>query len=139
MSAQSGNAYTFPLIAKDTLTNADTLTKSIHITEGISELGIQVVVNKLSGTLAGKAYLYQSLDGKNYLLTDSASYTAVPVVGSAARGTVVTATGTNVATFYKTETPSCYYVVQSLTSGTVSAVFTVSYTARKKSVIQKYQ
>jgi len=132
-NAQSGNAYTFPLIAHDTLTNTDTIAKVIHITEGDNQLGIQVVLNKLSGTVAGNVYLFQSLDGSNYVRTDSSTY------GVIQPNTQFTPTGTNIATFYKTWTPSCYYLVQIVSSGTVSAPIKVSYTARKTSVIQKYQ
>lgn len=140
-SAQSGNAFTFPILPKDTLTNADTLTKPIHITQGLKDLGIQVVVNKLSGTLAGKVVLYQSLDGVNYTGTDSVTtYGGIPsAIGSAARNTVVTPTGTNIVTFQKTGTPSNYYLVEIITSGTVSAAVKVSYSGRIQSIIQKYQ
>jgi uncharacterized RmlC-like cupin family protein len=94
-------ATIFPLIAGDTLTTSssrDTVTKVITATAGYSALGIEVVTTKVSGTVAGKAYLYSSLDGVNYTLTDSSSAFANQT--------------TNVAFFTKTGgLPYVYYKV----------------------------
>ena len=125
-------AYKFPTVAGDTLTNVDTVSKVITASAGYSVIGIQVGLTKLSGTVAGKAYLFQSLDGLNYLLTDSASYTATPTFpATITNGAAITPTVTNIATFYKQTTPSVYYLVEVVSSGTGSAIATVSYTARQ--------
>lgn len=94
-------ATLFPLVAGDTLTTSssrDTVTKTFTATAGYSALGIQVVTTKVSGTVAGKAYLYSSLDGTNYTLTDSSAAFADQT--------------TNTAFFTKTTTPYVYYRVR---------------------------
>lgn len=70
------SASLFPLAAGDTVSTSssrDTVTKVISVTAGYSALGIQVNATKISGTVSAKAYLYSSLDGTNYNLTDSSS------------------------------------------------------------------
>jgi len=129
--AQSGYAYVFPTQAGDTLTNTDTVSRLIPATSGYSALGVQVSVNKLSGTLAGKAYLFSSTDGKNFALTDSAVYVSTPTITSTAYyNGPITPTYTNVAQFTKNTVPFVYYLVQAVSSGTVSAPVQFSYTAR---------
>jgi hypothetical protein len=126
-NAQFGRAASFPLVAGDTLTNTDTVAKVITATAGYSASGIQVNLTKLSGTVAGKAYLYQSLDGINYVVTDSASYTTLSTTTPSIQSPSVTAT----AMFSKNPVPSVYYEVVATSSGTVSMVCRVLYTLRK--------
>lgn len=93
-------ATIFPLVAGDTLTTSssrDTVTKIITATAGYSALGIQVVTTKVSGTIAGKAYLYSSLDGTNYTLTDSSAAFANQTTNTA----FFTKTGGIPYTYYK--------------------------------------
>lgn len=118
------NATLVPLVAGDTLSQSatsDTVTKIIKATAGYSALGIQVNQTKLSGTGSGKVYLYGSLDGTNYLLTDSSS--------------AFTDITTNVAFFTKSTTPYTYYKVQArpmgAATGTQSAIVRVYYVLRK--------
>lgn len=69
-------ATTMPTVAGDTVITSgslDTVFKTIPVTAGYSALGIQVQGTKVSGTIASKAYLYSSLDGVNYVLTDSSA------------------------------------------------------------------
>lgn len=80
-----------------TTASLDTVQKVITATGAYATLGIQVVTTKLSGTVVGKAYLYSSLDGSNYTLTDSSSAFANQT--------------TNVAFFTKTSVPYTYYRV----------------------------
>lgn len=112
------------LVAGDTLvmsSSSDTVSKVITATAGYSALGIQVVQTELSGTTAGKAYLYGSLDGTNYNLTDSSAAFADQA--------------TNVAYFTKTTTPYVYYKVQCRPMGAATATFSgivrVYYVLRK--------
>lgn len=124
IETKAQNATLLPLVAGDTLsqsTSSDTVTKVIRVTAGYSALGIQVVQTKLSGTGSGKVYLYGSLDGTNYNLTDSsAAFTDVT---------------TNVAYFTKTTTPYTYYKIQArpmgAATGTQSAIVRVYYVLRK--------
>jgi hypothetical protein len=124
-TAFAQRATLFPLIAGDTLTTStsrDTVTKVITASAGYSALGIQVVTTKVSGTVAGKAYLYSSLDGTNYTLTDSSSAFANQT--------------TNTAFFTKTTTPYVYYkvTVQDAIGGSTSTqanIVRVYYVLRK--------
>jgi len=118
-------ATLMPLIAGDTLVTSssrDTVTKIITATAGYGALGIQVVTTKISGTVAGKAYLYSSLDGTNYNLTDSSAAFANQT--------------TNTAFFTKTTTPYVYYkvTVQDAIGGSTSTqsnIVRVYYVLRK--------
>jgi hypothetical protein len=110
-SVKAQSAILFPLIAGDsinTIATKDTVFKVIPATAGYSAIGIQVVTTKISGTVAGKAYLYGSLDGVNYVVSDSSA-------------AFVDQT-TNVAQFTKSNAPFTYYQVQVRESG--SAVST---------------
>lgn len=130
--AQFGSAATFPLVQGDTLTNTDTIAKVITASAGYNAIGIQVKVNVLSGTLAGKVYLYASMDTRNYALIDSANYVVIP---AGATGSVFGPPigYTNVATLNETKAPFTRYLIASVSSGTVSAPIQVSYTLRKYS------
>lgn len=123
--AQNGTAAAFPLAAGDTLTNVDSVSKVIKCTAGYNAMGIQVLVNKLSGTLSGKAYLFESMDGTNFQIHDSASYVATQT------SSYYTPTYTNSATFNKVTTPGVYYQVLVVSTATVSAPVKVLYTQRK--------
>jgi hypothetical protein len=104
-------ATQFPIVAGDTVitsTTADTVSKVITATAGYSALGIQVTATKVSGTVTAKAYLYSSLDGTTYNLTDSATAFA-------------NASGAQSVWFTKTTTPYVYYKVQVRNVGTISS------------------
>ena len=63
-------------VAKDTLTNADTITHSINASP-FCNTAIQIDVKLSSGTFGGKAYLYGSVNNIGYILVDSsATYVA---------------------------------------------------------------
>ena len=116
-STTAQRATVFPLIAGDTLTNADTVNKVFTATAGYSALGVQPVVSKLSGTVAGKVYLWASLDGTNYVKTDSLTLSDQT---------------TNTTVWGKTGgVPFVYYKVQAISSGTVSAKVRVYYVERR--------
>lgn len=123
--AQFGRAASFPTIAGDTLTNASTVNKIFTATAGYNALAVQVNAKQISGTLTGKVYLYTSLDGSNYTLTDSATYVPVPNL------TGVAATYTHVAIIQKVTAPGVYYLVSAVSTGTTSTAIKVLYTLRK--------
>jgi archaellin len=105
-ATQAQSTTVFPLVAGDSISTSnslDTVSKTISVTAGYSTLGIQVVTTKISGTVAGKAYLYASMDGTNYVLTDSSAAFANQT--------------TNTALFSKSPTPYRYYQVQVRTQG----------------------
>lgn len=124
IESNAQSATLLPLIAGDTLSqsaSSDTVTKVIRATAGYSAIGIQVNQTKLSGTGSGKVYLYGSLDGTNYVVTDSsAAFTDVT---------------TNTAFFTKVTAPYTYYKVQArpmgAATGTQSAIVRVYYVMKK--------
>lgn len=115
-SAFCQRATTMPLVAGDTLTNTDTLYKVITTTAGYSAIGIQPVVTKISGTVAGNVILQGSLDGINYVALDTLA------LANAA---------TNTKVFTPAATPYVFYRVQFITSGTQSYVARIHYILRK--------
>lgn len=130
VKAQLGSALTFPTIAGDSLTNADTVFKKISITAGYSSLGIQVRIKKGTGTLDGKFYLYTSVQGSAFVLTDSASFTAVPTLAATLTGSVEGYTHT--AIISKAAPPGTSYIVAATQAGSLTASpVSVSYTARR--------
>lgn len=75
-AANAQSQSVFSTVAGDTVSTSsslDTVTKTLRVTAGYSALGIQVNATKVSGTITAKAYLYSSLDGVKYNLTDSAT------------------------------------------------------------------
>lgn len=131
--AQFGQAATFPLVKGDTLNNVDTVAKVITATAGYADIGVQVKVNVLSGTLTGKVYLYASMDNRNYALIDSSANYA-PIPAGATGSTFGAPNGyTHTATIRERGVPFTYYLVAPVSSGTVSAAVQVSYTLRKYS------
>lgn len=126
-NAQTGSAYTFPRIAGDSLVNADTVFKVIPVTAGYASMGVQVAIKKGTGTLDGKAYLYTSVNGSNYLLTDSSSFTAVSAASPISNGGY-----THSAIIQKTAPAGTSYLVSVTQAGSLtSSPVSVSYTARK--------
>jgi hypothetical protein len=123
-NTQAQTATLLPLAAGDTISTSgtkDTVSKVINITAGYSALGIQVVTTKVSGTVAGKAYLMASIDGTNYTTTDSsAAFTDVT---------------TNTAFFTKVTTPYVKYKVEVREAGSATStqanIVRVYYVARR--------
>lgn len=118
-------ATTLPIAAGDTVitsSSLDTVNKTITVTAGYSALGIQVRGTKVSGTITAKAYLYCSLDGVNYNLTDSSAAFA-------------NTAGAQSVWFTKQTTPYVYYRVQvrppTSAGSTESLAVRVLYVLRK--------
>lgn len=111
-STKAQSAKLFPTIAGDTVSTSaalDTVSKVISVTAGYSALGIQVIGTKVSGTTTAKAYLYSSIDGSGYNLTDSATAFA-------------NSAGAQSVWFTKTAgLPYTKYMVQVRTVGTVAS------------------
>ncbi len=114
--AQFGTPLKMRLTAGDTAVNTTPAAKIITASAGYNAIGIQPVITKVSGTVAGKAYLLWSLDKVNYIKTDSITLTNVT---------------TNTAIWTKQTTPAGYYKVQVVGTGTMSAILSVWYTLRK--------
>lgn len=61
-SASAQSVTTMPLVAGDTLTNTDTVDKYLpQFSGGYSGIAIEVRATRVSGTAAGKVYLFESL------------------------------------------------------------------------------
>lgn len=125
-SSHAQVATQMSIVAGDTISTTaslDTVFKTIRITAGYSALGFQVVGTKISGTITSKAYLYSSLDGNNYVVTDSSAAFA-------------NAAGAQSVFFTKTSgLPYVYYQVQvrqpGTSSSTESMAVKVLYVARR--------
>ena len=119
------SAVLMPLVAGDTVstsTTLDTVTKIIPATGAYHTMGIQVNAIKTAGTVTAKAYLYSSLDGVTYALTDSATAFA-------------NSAGAQSVWFTKTTVPYTYYKVQvrnvGLTNSTEGLAVRVYYVFRR--------
>jgi len=125
ITTQAQRATLMSTVAGDTIitsSSRDTMSKVITATAGFSALGIQVNATKISGTVSAKAYLYSSLDGVNYSLTDSSAAFANQT--------------TNVVWFTKTTTPYVYYKVAvgdplGLSTSTQSVKVQIYYVLRR--------
>lgn len=100
-SAQTTQSITF--IGSDTLTNADTIVKNLTLSTTANGIILQPVVTRVSGTAAGKVVLLQSIDGTNFIRTDSIAFTNVV---------------TNTGFITKSQPLAPYYRVEFVSSGT---------------------
>lgn len=118
--AKAQRATLMPLVAGDTIVNAGTVNKVFTVTAGYSVVGIQVVVTKISGIVAGTVTPQVSLDGTNYLTLPGAS--ALTLTDVATNTQVWSITG---------GVPWTYFRLRGAGSGTMSAVQRVYYVLRK--------
>jgi hypothetical protein len=125
ISSHAQRASLFPLVAGDTISTSaslDTVSKIVSVTAGYAALGIQVNFTKVSGTITNKAYLYSSIDGVGYQLTDSATAFA-------------NSAGLQSVWFTKVTAPYVYYKVMvrniGASTSTESGIVRVYYVLRK--------
>lgn len=124
----NGSAYIFPVVAGDSLATADSVYKIIPVTAGYSQLSIQIDIKKGTGTLDGKFYLYKSVNASNYILSDSASFTAVPTFGAVNAN----AGYTHTAIIEKAAPGGTRYIAVAAQTGSLTASpVRISYTCRK--------
>lgn len=117
ISASAQTTQVVPSVGSDTLTNADTLTKSITVSTTANGIILQPVVTRVSGTAAGRVVLLQSVDGTNFIRTDSIAFTNVV---------------TNTAFITKSQPLAPYYQVQFISSGTTVLWPRLWYFTRKE-------
>jgi hypothetical protein len=130
-SSPYGNGQRFLLAAGDTVTTTDSCIKIINATGGYRDLGVQVYLNKLSGTPAGKLILLSSMDGVTYTQTDSIALASPPVNSKTTPAAFLT------AQLSKTGTPFTYYmVIITNTAATSSGQVRVWYTLRRQLTTQ---
>ncbi len=120
-STVAQRATLMPLVAGDTIVNAGAVNKTFLVTAGYSIVGIQVVVNKISGIVAGTVTPQVSMDGTNYLTLPGA--TALTLADQAVN-TQVWSSSAGGAHFV-------YYRVRGVGSGTMSAQMRVYYVLRR--------
>ena len=118
LSSMAQRATTMPLVAGDTVVNTATVNKSFPVTSGYSAAGVQIVLTKISGTVAGTTKLQGSLNGSNWEDIGSA-FTHTDVASQAKLFTVTSGM------------PYTYLRTTSTGSGTMSAKVTVYYVLRK--------
>lgn len=70
-------AISIPFVGVDSLINADTVVKDITLSSSLNGVIFQPVITRASGTAAGKVVFAQSIDGINYISTDSITLTNV--------------------------------------------------------------
>lgn len=123
-TSKAQNATLMPLVANDTIIasgNADTVSKVINVTSGYGVMGVQVNATKISGTVALKAYIYGSMDGTNYVISDSSAAFADQA--------------SNVVQFSKTTPAYTYYKVMvrppTTAASTQSVIIRVYYVLRR--------
>jgi hypothetical protein len=115
VSAQTTQSVSFS--GADTLTNADTIVKNITLSTTANGIILQPVVTRVSGTAAGKVVLLQSIDGTNFIRTDSIAFTNVV---------------TNTAFITKSQPLAPYYQLQFISSGTTVLWPQLWYFVRKE-------
>jgi hypothetical protein len=118
MTTEAQRATLMPLIAGDTVVNTATVNKSFTVTAGYSAAGVQIVLTKISGTVAGTTKLQGSLNGTNWEDIGSA-FTHTDV---ASQAKLFTVTG---------GMPYTYLRTTSVGSGTMSAQIRIYYVLRK--------
>ena len=115
--ASAQRATLMPLVAGDTIVNTGAVTKTFTASAGYSALGVQPVVTKISGTVGGTLFLYQSLNGSDYVKSgDSLNLANV---------------ATNTVFWSHQTVPGVYYRVIATGTGTMSAVLRLNYVLRK--------
>ena len=132
-SSPWGSGQLITLSAGDTATTTDSCIKVITATAGYRDFGIQVYVNKISGTPAGKLILMSSMDGVTYIQTDSATLATPAVNSKTTPGAFLT------AQLSKTGVPFTHYIViVTNTAGSSSGQVRVWYTLRREQTTVVY-
>jgi hypothetical protein len=107
-----------PLIAGDTIANTGTVSKAVRTTGAYSAAAMQIVITKISGTVAGTTKLQGSLNGTNWEDIGSA-FTHTDI---ASQAKLFAITG---------GVPYTYLRTTSTGSGTMSAQVRVYYVFKK--------
>lgn len=109
-------SYSVPFAGADTLTNTDTVIVNLTLSTILDGVILQPVLTRVSGTAAGKVVLAQSINGVNFIRTDSVALTNV---------------ATNTFFISKAGPVAPYYRVEITSSGTTVLVPQLWYFQRK--------
>jgi hypothetical protein len=115
LSAQTPQSIQF--VGVDSLINTDTVVKNITLSTTLNGIVLQPVITRVSGTAAGKVFLAQSIDGANYITTDSLILSNQLV---------------NTALITKTQPTALYYRLTFISSGTTALWPQLFYLPRKE-------
>ena len=106
-------AISIPFVGIDSLVNTDTVVKNITLSSSLNGVIFQPVIGRVSGTAAGKVVFAQSIDGVNYISTDSITLTNVVTNTAFLTKTTPVATNWRI-TFYSSGTvrmwPQLWYL-----------------------------
>lgn len=64
-------SISLPFVGVDSLINTDTAVKDITLSSSLNGVIFQPVITRVSGTAAGKIFFAQSINGTDYITTDS--------------------------------------------------------------------
>jgi hypothetical protein len=110
-------AQKIEFVGVDSLINTDTVVKNITLSTTLNGIVLQPVFNRVSGTAAGKFFLAQSIDGTNFITTDSLILSNQLV---------------NTALITKSQPTALYYRLTFISSGTVAMWPELWYLPRKE-------
>jgi hypothetical protein len=115
-TTRAQSVVTLPLVAGDTITNTDTVDKYLpQLSGGYSGVTIEVRATRVSGTAAGKYYLYQSLVSTP---AGASSAVTIPAWGFPIDSLVVLNQTTNTKVFNIPAPAANFYRVMYTGSGT---------------------
>ena len=115
-------------VAKTTSTNADTAIAKIPIPGFNNIVNFEVKITKVSGTAAGKVYLFGNLNGTSPLSEGQFNNKNPDILDSL----TLTDLTVNKKQFKLTSSPAYYYWVIYKPSGTQTSTFVCKYIARKE-------
>ena len=110
-------AISVPFVGIDSLINTDTVVKNITLSTTLNGIVLQPVITRVSGTAAGKVFLAQSIDGANFITTDSLILSNQLV---------------NTALITKSQPTALYYRLTFISSGTTALWPQLFYLPRKE-------
>jgi hypothetical protein len=110
-------AQKIEFVGVDSLINTDTVVKNITLSTTLNGIVLQPVITRVSGTAAGKVFLAQSIDGTNYITTDSLILTNQLV---------------NTTLITKSQPTALYYRLTFVSSGTTALWPELWYLPRKE-------
>lgn len=110
-------AQKIEFVGVDSLINTDTVVKNLTLSTTLNGIVLQPVITRASGTAAGKFFLAQSIDGTNYITTDSLILTNQLV---------------NTTLISKSQPTALYYQLTFISSGTTALWPQLWYLPRKE-------
>ena len=115
-TANAQSVVLMPLVAGDTITNTDTVDKYLpQFTGGYSGIAIEVRAIRVSGTAAGKVYLFESLAST---AAGASSLTTMSAWGFPVDSLVISNQAVNTKVFHRDAPAANFYRIMYTGSGT---------------------